>query len=70
MVFLLAALSAAAANPPPLRAGQRARASITILQSHRASPETWRPASRPDQREIVRMERDGEQVQLRLTEFQ
>ena len=70
MVLLLAALSAAAAGPPPVRAGQLARASITILRPHRASAETWSPAARPNQREIVKEEPDGRQVRLRLTEFE
>ena len=70
MVLVLVALSAAAASPPPARAAQSARASITILQPHRASPQTWAPAARPNQREIKKKEADGEEVRLRLTEFQ
>lgn len=70
MVVLLALLSAAAASPPPVRAVYRARVSITILQPHRASPDTWVPAVRPNQREIVKHEPDGEQVRIRLTEYE
>jgi len=70
MVLLFAALSAAAASPPPVRAEQRARASITILRPHRASSHTWDPISRPNQREIVRKAPDGGEVRLRLTEFE
>ena len=69
-MLLLAAISAAAASPPPARAEAQARASITILQPHRATPETWDPKTRPNQREIVRQERDGSQVRIRLTEYE
>ena len=69
MVFLLA-FSAAAASPPPVKVGERARASITILNAHRASPQSWDPASRRHQREVIRGELDGAEVRLRLTEFE
>ena len=70
MVLLFLVLSAAPPAPSPFKVEQRARASITILRSHQASPQTWTPASRPDQREILKKEPDGEEVRLRLTEFQ
>jgi hypothetical protein len=70
MLLLLFALSATAPRPAPVKVEQRARASVTILRSHEASPQTWKPASRPDQREILKKEPDGEEVRLRLTEFQ
>jgi len=69
MLLLLLALSAAPANPSPVKVEQRARASVTILRAHRASPQTWKPAVRPDQREIRKKEVDGEESRLRLTEF-
>lgn len=69
MLLLLAMLSAATA-PPPAKVEQRARASVTILRPHSASPTTWNPATRSDQREIVKKEADGAEVRLRLTEFQ
>jgi hypothetical protein len=69
MLFLLA-FSAAAASPLPVKVGERARASITILNAHRASPESWDPASRRHQREVIRKELDGAEVRLRLTEFE
>lgn len=68
MVLLIAAL--AAASPPPAKAEQQARASVTILRGHRASAAGWAPASRPNQREIVKKEKDGSEVRLRLTEFE
>lgn len=70
MVLVLAALSVAAAGTPPVRAVQHARISITIVQAHRASPQTWDPVSRVNQREVVKKELDGGQVRLRLTEFE
>lgn len=69
-MVLLLVLSAAAASPVPVAVEQRARVSINILQPHRASPSTWNPATRPNQREIVKKEPDGRQVRLRLTEFE
>lgn len=70
MLLLLAALSAAASAPPPAKVEQRARASVTILKAHSASPTTWEPTARPDQREVIKREADGAEVRLRLTEFQ
>jgi len=70
MLFLYFALSAAAPDPAPVKVEQRARASVTILRAHQASPQTWAPAARPNQREIKKKEADGEEVRLRLTEFQ
>ena len=63
-------LAAAAPAPAPVKVEQRARASVTILRAHQASPQTWKPTSRPNQREILKNEPDGEEVRLRLTEFQ
>ena len=70
MLLLFLTLSAAAAKPVPVKVVQRVRASVTILRAHRASPQTWDPAIRSDQREIRKKEADGEEVRLRLTEFQ
>lgn len=70
MLILLAALVAATAGPPPAKAEQRARASVTIARPHLASPKTWSPATRSDQREMIKKEADGVEVRLRLTEFQ
>jgi hypothetical protein len=72
MVLLFSILSAAsiAASPPPAKAAQRARASITILRGHRASQADWDPANRPNQREIMKKEPSGTEVLLRLTEYE
>jgi hypothetical protein len=70
MVLLLAMVSAAAASPPPVKVAMRARASIVILRPHRASAETWSPASNANQREVIRSERDGRETKIRLTEYE
>lgn len=69
-MVLLLALSAATAGTPPVRVQQRAHARVTILNGHRASLQSWDPASRRDQREVIRKDLDGFEVRLRLTEFQ
>ena len=45
MLLLLAALSAAADSPAPAKVEQQARARVTILRPHLASPKTWDPAA-------------------------
>ena len=70
MAFLLALMLSAANSPTPAKAELRARVQITILRSHRASPETWDPAGNPNQKEVIRTEKDGSSVRLRLTEFE
>ena len=70
MVLLVLALSAAAAPRTPVKVEQRARASVTILRAHRASAQAWDPAGRSDQREVIKTEANGEDVRLRLTEYQ
>jgi len=70
MFLLLLALAAPPADPAPVKVEQRARASVTIMPAHRASPQTWDPLARRDQRETVKKETDGQEVRLRLTEFQ
>lgn len=69
--FLTLFLSAAGSTPPYKVAAQaQAQARITILRAYKASPESWDPAAKRNQREIVRRERDGSTVRLRLTEFE
>jgi hypothetical protein len=70
MVVLYCALLLAAGEPVPPRAVQRATMSVTILRPHRASAESWDPLARRDQKEIVKKERDGTTILLRLTEFE
>jgi len=69
-MVLLLALSIAATSAPPPKVGRRARATITILNACRASPQSWNPAARREQREIIKKESDGSEVRLRLTEFE
>lgn len=70
MDIFLALLLSAASSPPPVRAEARAEARIRILNPHKASPQTWDPAAKRNQREIVRAEKDGSRLLLRLTEFE
>ena len=69
MVFLLV-LSAAAVSSLSVNVGARARASITILNAYRASPQSWDPATRRNQREVKWKYLDGVEARLRLTEFE
>lgn len=69
MLLLLATLAAATVDQAPVKVEQRPRASVTILRPHIASPRSWNPAVRPDQRETIRRDGKGEE-RLRLTEFQ
>jgi len=70
MDWLLALLLSAASGPPPATVAVRAQARIMIVQGHKAASETWTPAARRNQREIVRQEMDGSRVRLRITEFE
>ena len=70
MDFLLALFLSASGSPPPVKAELRARASVTILRAHRASPNSWGPAAHRNQKEIVTREKDGTPILLRLTEFE
>jgi hypothetical protein len=68
--LLLALFLSAANSTPPVRAEARAEARIRILNPHKASQETWDPGAMRNQKEIVRVEKDGSQIRLRLTEFE
>ena len=70
MALLLALLLFAGDRRPPDKVDARAHAKITILRPYNASPESWDPGARPNQREIVRTDEDGSAVRLRLTEFE
>lgn len=70
MVFIHCALLSAAAGSFPPKVEAHARASVTILQPHRASSASWNPSVRRDQKVIVKKERDGTSILLRLTEFE
>lgn len=67
---LFAFLLSAGTSSSPDRVAALGHARIRILLSHKASSENWDPVARPNQREIVRIERDGNRVRLRLTEFE
>lgn len=70
MDFLLALLLSTSSNPTPGKVEPRARATVTILRPHKASPETWDPISNRTQKEVIRKEKDGSSIRLRLTEFE
>lgn len=67
--FLVLFLFTEASSPPHIVA-VRAQARITILRSHKASPDNWDPVAKRHQRELVKKETDGSEVRLRLTEFE
>lgn len=69
-MVLVLALIAAVASPPPVKAVESARVSIRVVRPHRASAETWNPAARSDQREVIKQEPDGTRQRLLLTEFE
>ncbi len=70
MVFVLCAILSAAGLSEPTRAERIARVSVTVLNPHRASSDGWKPAARRNQREIVKKEKDGRSVLIRVTEFE
>ena len=67
---MLALLLSAAHSPAPAKVELSARVQIRVLRAHKASPETWDPAGKPGQKEVIRKEKDGSVVRLRLTEFE
>lgn len=69
MVALLALLLSAAGSPPE-RAELRARATVTIVRPHLASPKSWDPAANRHQKEVIEKDEGGRVVRLRLTEFE
>lgn len=70
MVFIYSTLLSVAGGPLPPKVEQRARVSVTIIQAYRASSNSWDPAARRNQKEVVKREGDGTPVLLRLTEFE
>lgn len=66
----LALLLAASIGSIPVKPSNQARAAVTILRPYVASPQSWEPRSKPNQREVVIREKDGRQTRLRLTEFE
>lgn len=70
MIILFAAFNLIAADvstPVPTRGAQ---ASVAIVRGSEMSSKTWKPATQSAQREIVRIEKDGRRVLIRLTEFE
>ncbi len=70
MIILLAALTAAINGKPAPRVDHEVRVRATIIRGHEISSWTWNPSSHPAQREIVKKEKDGRTVLIRLTEFE
>lgn len=70
MVLLLCAFLSATPTSDPAKAEQRAHVSVRILNPYRASAAGWKPAVRRNQREIMKREKDGTSLLIRLTEFE
>ena len=70
MSSLLLALALAGPVQPPPRPDSTVRATASIVRGHESSSRTWNPASHPSQREIVKDEKDGRRVVIRLTEYE
>lgn len=70
MIILYALLGAIAANESKTTRTPDARAVVVIVQGSEISPRTWKPATRPSQREITIKEKDGRRVLVRLSEFE
>jgi hypothetical protein len=70
MIILIAVLTMVSDAQPTPKLVRNARASVTIARGSEISSKTWKPASRPSQREILKREKDGRTVLLRLTEHE
>lgn len=70
MIILIAALTTIGDAEPKPKLALRARVSVTIAHGREISSRTWSPVSQPSQREIIKKEKDGRTVRIRLTEFQ
>ena len=70
MIILIAALTMIGDAQPTAKLAHKARVSVTIARGHEISSRTWSPASQPAQREIIKKEKDGRTVRIRLTEFE
>ena len=68
IVFLV--LAANTGSPAPGLAERRTRVSVTIAKGQRVSSETWDPKKNRSQREVIKKQRDGSLVLVRLTEFE
>lgn len=70
MIILIAALATIGNSVPTPKLAHVARASVTIVRGREISSRTWKPSSQPAQREIIRTEKDGRPILIRLTEFE
>lgn len=70
MIILLAALSANVSGKPTSQVDRKVQVSATIIRGHEISSKTWKPSSQPAQREIIKQEKDGRTILIRLTEFE
>ena len=70
MIILLAALTTIGDADPTPRLAHKARASVTIVRGREISSRSWNPVSQPFQREIIKVEKDGQHLVIRLTEFE
>ena len=70
MIILLAALTTIGSADPTPRLAHKVRASARIIRGREISSRSWNPVSQPAQREIIKKERDGQRLVIRLTEFE
>ena len=70
MIILLAALTAIANAAPTRSAADTLRARATIVRGGEVSSKNWNPDSHPAQRELIKKEKDGQTILIRLTEFE
>lgn len=70
MIILLAALTAIDNGEPTPKVEPSARASARIVRGREISSRSWNPDSQLSQREIIRKEKDGQRILIRLTEFE
>jgi len=70
MIILLAALTTIGNAEPTPKLAHKVRASARIVRGREISSKTWNPMSQPAQREIIKQEKDGRRLVIRLTEFE
>ena len=70
MIILLAALSASANLAPAHKVSERIRVSATIIRGAEVSLRSWKLGMSPAQREVLKKEKDGRTILLRLNEFE
>ena len=70
MIILITALTTIGNAQLAPKLTDKVRASVTITRGHEISSRTWNPISKPSQREVLKKEKDGRTILLRLTEFE